>query len=69
MTKSKVWVRSLGENCRVGVDDLASAGLVLNALSQTDVLKGLTSVTLSVELKSDQMPGASRCKLMLEPGR
>ncbi|QDV20876.1 hypothetical protein Pan153_55550 [Gimesia panareensis] len=67
MNKSRVWVRALSDSCRVSVDNIGNAALVLDSLSQIEALKGLTSVTLIVELKDDLMPSASKCSFIV-PG-
>lgn len=64
---TRVWVRSLGNSCRVSVDNLGAVALVLDGLSQTEALKGLESVDLAVELKGDSVPSASRCTFVV-PG-
>lgn len=61
----RVWVRSLGNSCRVSVDNLSGVALVLDRLSHTDVLKGVKSVSLTVELKDSQQPSESNCTIEL----
>lgn len=61
-----VWVRSLGEACRVSIDTLNGAALVLDRLNQTGALDGLTSVDLRLELKG-AMPSDSKCSFSV-PG-
>lgn len=62
-----VWVRSLGNSCRVSADNLADMAVVLDRLSRTEALKGLTTVSLTLELNDDLAPSASRCTIQI-PG-
>lgn len=60
-----VWVRSLGNACRVSVDSLSGAALVLDRLNQTTALEGLTAIDLRLELRGD-LPSTSKCSFPIQ---
>jgi hypothetical protein len=62
----RVWVRTLGNGCRLSVDNLSGISFVLDRLSKTEALEGLDSIDMTVELKKD-LPSASRCTFLI-PG-
>lgn len=60
-----VWVRSLGSACRVSVDSVVGAALVLDRLNQTGAMDGLTAIDLRVQLTGD-LPSASKCNFSIQ---
>lgn len=60
----RVWVRSLGEACRVSIDSLSGAALVLDRLNHTGAMDGLTSIDLRLELEGER-PSNSKCSFSI----